>query len=427
MELISNKTIRQGAYYTFFSVANKGLSFLLLLLLAALLSPDQYGKLSLFTTLVSILIIVIPLGTNNIVTLGYFRYNPHKYRQMISATFWISIFSALAMCMLLLGAGKWIEAVVDLSTFYVELAVIVAAVTVIVNLYLNWCRSVEKIVSYGVFNGVWIIGDVILTIFFVYYLNNGWQGRIYGQLITTLVVSVIGLWLLSRYNVIEWQRPRQSSLKEVLAFGLPLLPHNLANWLRFGMDRYIINYFFSATEVGYYSFAFNLAAIISTIGLSINLANSVSTYKAIAEYGNKEARTRLWKQTRTIIAGFILLTLAVCSGSYIAIPWMFPKYSEALPFVIPLALAAMFQSISLVYIHYIYYHQKTRLIMSITVTTAMAHLIAAIILTRISPIYTAWIYMISSATIAVLMYFYSRKDFSQEIAVENYPNDSDDI
>ena len=53
--LIHNKTVRNGGLFAIFSFFNRGISFVLLTILARYISPADYGELSLFNTLITLL------------------------------------------------------------------------------------------------------------------------------------------------------------------------------------------------------------------------------------------------------------------------------------------------------------------------------------------------------------------------------------
>ena len=58
--LIHSKTVRNGGLFSAFSFFNKGIGFVLLILLAKYIQPSEYGELSLFNTLVSLLGYFVP-------------------------------------------------------------------------------------------------------------------------------------------------------------------------------------------------------------------------------------------------------------------------------------------------------------------------------------------------------------------------------
>lgn len=406
--LFQNRLVRNGALYTGFSFLNKGVSFVLLLWVANRVGPEEYGLLNLFMVLVTALVFVIPLGTEGIVLMGYFRYKPTRYKQLFGASMLVSLVVFGVLCLALLLGGGGLARISGLGQTYLWWALVVALFTVAGNYYSNWCRTTERVVSYGVFNSVGSFGDALLSVVFIGLMAMGWQGRIVAQVVCTGVLAGVVLLFLWPKGVLAWRIPSKISLRETLGYGVPLLPHNMANWLRFGVDRYVISYFFATSVVGYYGFAFTLSLIVSTAGLAINLANSVNTYKELERSGDK-ARALMRRQTRIITAGYIVLSGAVVGGAWYVVPAWFGTYVDSLPFVLPLTLAAAMQSISLLYIHYLHYRKQTRLIMYITLSTACIHLVLSIWLTRFSPLYTAWLYAISSAVVTLLMYRYSKK------------------
>ena len=84
----------------------------------------------------------------------------------------------------------------------------------------------------------------------------------------------VSIYFLIRRGYLQRLIPNKETVKSALAFGIPLIPHSASAWIRQGLDRYVINYFYMATQVGIYSFAYNFANIIQIIGLAFNATNS---------------------------------------------------------------------------------------------------------------------------------------------------------
>ena len=76
------------------------MNFLLLLFLAHFISPDGYGSLNLFNTLISLLSIVISLNTAGIITVEYFNLNRYALRELVSCVFLVS---TAVLCIGLIG------------------------------------------------------------------------------------------------------------------------------------------------------------------------------------------------------------------------------------------------------------------------------------------------------------------------------------
>ena len=187
-----------------------------------------------------------------------------------------------------------------------------------------------------------------------------------------------------------------------------MIPHSASAWIRQGLDRYVINYFYMATQVGIYSFAYNFANIIQIIGLAFNATNSVYIYKNLA---NIEADTsrRLLKQTKVMTLFFAIITLCVYVGTSIFIPIFVPKYTDAISYLFPLCVGAFFQCVYYLFVNYLFYYKKTKKLMYITFSMSLFHVLLSVLLTRYSMMYTAYVTMIVNMMIVLGVFLYSRR------------------
>lgn len=68
-KLLLNKSLLKGTLFSLFSFINKGLVFLLLLILANFIAPAEYGYLGLFSTVAMVVGYFVAMSSE-----GYFSY-----------------------------------------------------------------------------------------------------------------------------------------------------------------------------------------------------------------------------------------------------------------------------------------------------------------------------------------------------------------
>lgn len=182
----------------------------------------------------------------------------------------------------------------------------------------------------------------------------------------------------------------------------------LSFWLKQGMDRYIINYYFSSTDVGIYSFALNFGSIIGIIGTAFNANNSVFMYKSLTK-GYYQARKSLNHIAKLMFFIFLACSVIVWIGSYELIPYVLPKYTNSKPLLFPICCGAFFQCLYLLFVNYLFFYKKTQQLMYITFTTAIIQCILSLILTKYSILWTAYISMSVSLLTTLSVYYLSKK------------------
>lgn len=404
----SNTNIRNGILFTFFSFLNSGINFLLLLILAGYLLPSGYGSLNLFNISIMVLTVLIPLGSTGYIANRYFRAGESVYKQVISIIVYISLTVLFLFSILFYCFRGQIEDILGLPILFQYYALLFSFFQLFTVINLEVWRIEEKPTNYGLYSLSVVLLNFVVSIFFVVQLNLDWQGRVYAQFIIGGFFFLVSFLFLLKRKLILFIIPSKILLIETLAFGLPLIPHLLGGWFRQGLDRYIINVMWGDSFVGLFSMAMNIGNIISMVGAAFNSSNAVFISKSISN-SKGEASAILAKQTKRMILFFVCLSILIWAFSYMLIPYVFPKYIEALPLLLPLCLTGMFQSIYFLFVNYLFYFKKTKRIMFITLICSLLHLSLSLLLTKCGVTYTAYVSALSSFLICLFIFMYSQK------------------
>lgn len=412
--VFENMSFRNGIFFSLFSFLNSGISFLIMMLMAHYVQPESYGQLSLFTTMISLLSIFICLNTNGLIGVKFFITSKEVVRRFLNVTLITALFVYL---LFFIGTLLWksqFEKWIGLATLFQFFAISVCLLQIISTVLLDIWRLEEKVGRYGVFSMLIVFSNLVLTIVFVALMKQGWEGRVYAQVLTCAVFSVIAFFILVKKGYLKKILPLKKDFVESYKFGLPLIPHSTSFWLRQGLDRYIINSFFVQSAVGFFSFAYNFANIIQIIGNAFNASYSVNIYKTLAK-ADVDIRI-LRRNCRYLVGVYFAITLSVCLFASILIPFAFPKYTDCIVYLFPLCGGAMFQCFYLVYVNILFFYKKTKKLMYITFTCSVLHCIASFALTKYGVIYTSYISFFSNMLIFIGVYRYSKK------VLERYAN-----
>lgn len=409
--LLNNNTFRNGAIFTIYSVLNKTINFVLLFVIARYVSPEGYGKIDLFNTSVLLLSYFVSLNTTSVISVNYFSYARDQLKESISSVLILTLIGAVVLCVGITLFGN-ISSIIGLKRVFLYFAVLVSVSNVIYEIILNIWRLEEDIKQYGLYSIGIVFLNFVLSISLIVYFDLGWVGRIYAQLSSFLLIAIISTVALLKRRLVAYRIPSIDTFKDSLNFGLPLIPHCISFWLRQGLDRYLINFFYNSSVLGCYSFALNFSNIIQMIGAAFNATFSVTIYKYLSE-GNTNRLQSLKQQSRIIAIAFTALTILVVCICYIFIPIIFPKYSNSLLFIIPLSIGALAQCLYLLYVNYIFYYKKTKILMYITFTTSLVHALLSFLIAKYSLMYLAILNACSNVVIMILVIIYANKLISK--------------
>jgi O-antigen/teichoic acid export membrane protein len=276
------------------------------------------------------------------------------------------------------------------------------------NVILEFYRLEERALEYGMLTATWIITNLLLTLIFCVKLDYGWEGRVFVQLFVSIPFFIYSLFILYKRAYIYFGIPPRAHFKELLNFGVPLIPHNSSVWMRQGLDRYFINFYYGAAVVGSYSLAYNFAGLIMMLGTAFNSSNSVFIYKALRE-DNDETKSKLIRLTLYSILFFLISTLVAIISIFLFIKYLAPKYNDAIPFIIPLCLMGFFQCLYYLFVNYLFYYSKTKGLMLITFGVSLLHVLLAFLLVKYSSLFLAYIGLFSTFLICILVVIYSNK------------------
>ncbi len=399
-----NSTIVRGSLFSIFSFFNKGLNFLLLIVIANFLTPEAYGELSLFTTLVTVLGFFMCFSGEGYMPVAYFKQDKEEFRKVLS-----SVLAIPLGVLLLLGAVTvlllpFTERLFGLAITDVFFALLIAFFTVYVNVCLDYFRIQEKIVTYGKVSCSYALLNFLFTILFIAVLKWGWQGRVFSLLFCAFIYTLIAFRVFTKDRQFIPSGISKESVRTVILWGLPLIPHLASAWIRQGGDRYIINGFYDLGDVGIFSFALNLVSIITMVGVAFNASNSVDVYKSLSEQ-----KDNMLVRARSYIRKMLLLYAALCLGITLVcallIPCLVPQYKGALVYFYILVPYGFLQCCYFLYCNYLFYYGKNKQIMNITFITSILHLALSFALTRYSLLATAVVYTVTQTIVLVLLRF----------------------
>ena len=398
-----NKTLINGSLFSVFSFFNQGISFILLILLANYILPAEYGQLSLFNTIVTFMGYVIALSTQGYISISFFQNERKDFSKDFSAIMVIALTVFAFFSIIILTGRSYLPDLVKIDYHLLWIALLITFFHLMFNILLDYYRINEKVKIYGAFSCSFAIVNFVLTLFLVISCEMSWLGRVYAQMSTCLVGGLLAIAIFYKSKLITTEIRDVDRFKRIIFWGLPLIPHLAAMWIKQGGDRYIIDYFHQLDDVGLFSFALNLANIIVIIGISFNSSNSVSIYQILSDKTIEDKRSILKKQKSQILLIYAVASVAVMIGGTLFVPFALPKYSGSIPYFLILSVSGFFQCLYFLYCNFLFYYKKNKNIMYVTFGTSLLHLGLSLVFTRYSLIYTCCIYILIQFIIFILI------------------------
>lgn len=98
--ITNNKTLVNESLFSLFSFFSQECGFLVLILVAGYILPTDYGRLSIFNTIVAFLTYVVGFSTNSYVSVSYFREPRDIFKKDFTAIILIFVSSLIFFLLL---------------------------------------------------------------------------------------------------------------------------------------------------------------------------------------------------------------------------------------------------------------------------------------------------------------------------------------
>ncbi|HFI0462990.1 TPA: lipopolysaccharide biosynthesis protein [Streptococcus suis] len=242
------------------------ISFFLVPLLTAFIPAAEYGKASLFSTLITILPFYIFLGLDQAYT-REFQENEDKRNLLQQA----------AILPLGLGIGLVVISFIfssELSTWLfgsedypqiVFLGGIWVLATILERFFLLSLRMQDQAFVYSTYNLILKINVFLVSMFFIAIGWRDFQVIVYGLLLGQLLGDLVLFWQHRYYFKFSGFHIDWPLIKRMIQFGLPIMVAvNLTNSLS-AVDNLFLKQYRTMEEIGIYSVALKIMAVIGIV------------------------------------------------------------------------------------------------------------------------------------------------------------------
>jgi O-antigen/teichoic acid export membrane protein len=241
------------AIYGLGDVANNIVSFLLLPLYVHFLTPADYGVISLLAVVEIVAKIIFRWGVDAAFMRLYYDCESDTDRQRLASTiFWFLLIVNGAVLVAVLAAAPVISRTLLGEDGYTLIFVLQLLNTFVIGfqfLPFHVLRMTGRSKTFGMLTTTRTTSSILVRFALIVGLHMGVKGYVLTDVIITAIYTVI----LARWFA-PLLRPMFSKplLKEALHFGLPRLPHGIAQQLMYVGDRYVLRTFAGLAEVGLY-------------------------------------------------------------------------------------------------------------------------------------------------------------------------------
>jgi len=286
--------VKQSIVYGIGGLAIPLAGILLVPIYTRIFTPDDYGVINLVQITIMFLSVILVLGLDNASGRYYLEYKSDKEKKIVASTtiFFLAVVLLIG-CLAFIAFSEQISRLIfktGSDSQYLVIAAAALPVGICSTLCLNLLRFNLRPVSYTILSVANMLLTVCISIVLVVVLKIGVKGVFLATLISASLFLIINLIVTRGYFSLAFSLQR---LKDLLWFGLPLVPYGIAIYLMQNCDRYFLAQFVSLEDVGLYNLGGQIASISSLFFISTGLAWGPFVYMTYKEDNIGAVYTRL--------------------------------------------------------------------------------------------------------------------------------------
>lgn len=344
------------ATYTVANVINSSIPFLLLPVLTRVLTPSEYGLVTMFATVMSVFSAFTGLSVHGAVGVRYFDKEIDHPRFVGVCLAILAGSTMLALCWVWLfsmSLSNWTQ----VPRAWLLIAVFASAAQFIIYIRLTMWQVKHEAVRYGAFQVAQTILNLALSLLLILVIGMGWEGRALGVATAITVFGILSLYSLQRASLVNWQWDAGYA-RTILRFGVPLIPHTVGGMMISMSDRFIVTSLLGVKETGIYAASMQIGLVISVLADAGNKAFSPWLYRALSN-NNPHSKARIIRYTYLL---FLLVPLAAVlfgmTAPFILAAIVGEQFRGGSDVVLYIALGGAFGGMYYLVANYVFFAEK---------------------------------------------------------------------
>lgn len=386
------------------------LGFITLPIITWFYSVEDVGRVSMLQVSTSFFILLFCLGLDQ----AYVRefHSTKKKAQLFKTTLLPGLLLSILFLIIILSYDSTIISLwlYDIPDKYLSIITIICFVVALVSRFLSLIiRMQERALAFSMSQ----LLPKILFLFFILFTVWLQFSRDTYNLITANALSLFFAFLIFSWNtrtdlITTFKyKIKKEQLRQVLAFGLPLVLGSLAVWGLNVMDKLFLRAMSNYTELGIYSVAMSIAAVAAILSGIFNTIWSPMVFKWESESSVDLKKIDNISEIILVVVYFLIVLSGLFSW---IIPYLLPKQYSIIQFLITSCLLGpLFYTLSETTAVGIALTRKTKLSMLASVGAMLVNLLGNYLLV---PKYGA-IGATASTAFAFWCFFILRTEFSK--------------
>lgn len=366
LSIVAKATI----WYMICSILQKGIAVITTPIFTRLMTTEEFGLYSVYTSWVNIFIIFTSIRLDyTVFNKGMSKYKNNRDGYVASMQIVTTILTGIVLMFYLLFRHQ-INAFTELSTMIMLLVIIECFVHPAYNFWMlreryeyRYIRSVIVVLLLTVFNaGLGVLAVLSLP-------GNKGIIRIITNVSVYFIIGII-LYIINFKKGIN--NAKKEHIKFAILFNLPMIPHYLSMYVLHQMDRVMIQKMVGIVQTGIYSVASSIGNVMNIISSSFVNALTPWYYNKLEDNKFNEVK-KILVPVMIIMNGLVFMFLLVVPEiMHLFAP---SEYFEAIYIIPPIASSIIFQTMYSFFSIPEYYHDANKFSMFASMSAAIVNVI----------------------------------------------------
>jgi O-antigen/teichoic acid export membrane protein len=378
---LSGKLLKAGAIYALANALSSGIPLVLLPVLTRALAPADFGLVVDFFLLATLCTALAGLGVHGAISVKWFDRSGRDFPQLVGNAIIVAAASTAVCALLAAGLSLQLGGWIRLPTALWVGAAVYSGCGVITAVRTSLWQSQEQPLAAAAMQVSGAALNVALSLAGVFLLGWGGTGRVSGALAAALLTAIAAVLLLAPRGQTRWT-PSVGDTRELVRFGVALMPHTLAGAMLATIDRLAVSASLGRESLGIYGAAAQLGMMMTVIADACAKTLAPWMYRQMAQ---RSARARL----RIVATAYLSVPIWLCTavllwaalrtgGSWLLGERYVPALQLSLWFFMGGAMTASYLSVSALF----FFTGKVEWLSTATMTAAATMALLAPLLTR---------------------------------------------
>lgn len=350
-ENINKKALKAGIWYTISNFIVRGMSFITTPIFTRILSKEDYGAFSNYSSWLTILIIITTFELSTSVNRARFDYEDDMDGYLSSIAVCGTCFTAIFYVTVIIFSDFFLN-FFGMNMVCVHIMFIYLLVEPAFNLLSAKYRLEMKYKAVTSMTLLSTLSSVLFSLLLVTVMDNQFLGRVIGYTAPLIVLNVVlYIFIINRGRKVCLQYWRYS-----LGISLPLVPHALSGHILGSTDRIMITQICGAADNAIYSVVNSCAQIITILLYAVNQAWAPWFYEKLNAVEYEDIR----RISQKYISLFAFCSFLFMLGAPELVLIMGGReYLEAAYLMPPIMMGCVLQFLYTLYVNVEIFHKKT--------------------------------------------------------------------